>query len=177
MGSMNSITIEQTREEMGLAFEVHRNADMSSIRLSRSKMACQVPEEASSGSIAVDFAIKSQRVPAPKGMLRMEVDFRMAGEPKSEPATKRGAKRAPVVSVGCVYLVDYQLKEGFDPSPRQVKAFKDGNVIFNCWPYFREHLQESIQRMGFPPLTAPFLRVQPKPSKASAEANPKATQS
>ncbi len=149
---------------------------MCSIRLSRSKMACQAPEEAPSSSVAINFAMKSQRVPAPKGTLRVEVDFRMTGEPKSEPATKGRAKKAPVVSVGCVYALDYRLKEGFEPSPRQVKAFKDGNVIFNCWPYFREHLQESIQRMGFPPLTAPFLRVQPKPSKMSAEANPKATQ-
>ena len=94
---------------------------------------------------------------------------KLAGQPLDEPqpAEKQPAKKQTVVSLECTYAVDYQLREGFEPSPKQVKAFKDGNVIFNCWPYFREYLQNSVQRMGFPPLVAPFLRVQPKPPKAS----------
>ena len=44
-----------------------------------------------------------------------------------------------------------------------MKAFQNGNAIFNLWPYFRECLQNNLQRMGLPPLTAPFLRLQLKP--------------
>jgi hypothetical protein len=55
--------------------------------------------------------------------------------------------------------VSYQLRPGFAPTAEQINAFKDGNAIFNCWPYCRQYVQEMIQRMGYPPLTLPFLRV------------------
>jgi hypothetical protein len=52
-------------------------------------------------------------------------------------------------------------------TPERVKAFKDGNAIFIAWPYCRQYPQNSLQRMGLPPLAAPFLRLQPqtKPRK------------
>jgi hypothetical protein len=164
---MNPIIIEQTQEEMALAFEVHCNAAICAVRLSRSKLAGQPLDEAPEGPVVIKFTMKSRSVEAPKGKLRVEVDFRMAGEIEPQPAERQPAKKHTIASLECTYAVDYQLREGFEPSPKQVKAFKDGNVIFNCWPYFREYLQESVQRMGFPPLVAPFLRVQPKPPKAT----------
>jgi hypothetical protein len=164
---MNPITIKQTQEEMALAFQVHRNAAICAVRLSRSKLAGQPLDEAPKGPIIIKFTMKSRSVEAPKGKLRVEVDFRTAGEIEAQPPEKQPAKKQTIVSLECTYAVDYQLREGFEPSPKQVKAFKDGNVIFNCWPYFREYLQNSVQRMGFPPLAAPFLRVQPKPPKPS----------
>jgi len=175
---MNPITIEQTQEEMALAFHVHGNAAISAVRLSRAKLASRPLGEELKGPIAIKFVIKSRSVDAPKGMLRVEVDFRMIGELEAKPGAegKPVKKRETVVSVECTYEVDYQLREGFEPSAKEVKAFKDGNVIFNCWPYFREYLQESVQRMGFPALTAPFLRVQPKPPKAEKKTERKLTE-
>ncbi|MGD0013177.1 MAG: hypothetical protein ABSD56_01945 [Bryobacteraceae bacterium] len=165
---MNSITIEQTQEEMALAFEVQRNAAICAVRLSRSKMASQPVDEVLRGPVVITVTVKSRTVEAPKGKLRVEVDFRIAGEMVAQPAeSKKPAQRETVISLECTYAVDYELREGFEPSAELVKAFKDGNVIFNCWPYFREYLQESVQRMGLPPLTVPFLRVQPKPPKAT----------
>lgn len=163
---MKPITIEQTKEEMALAFEVHRNAVICAVRLRRSKMAGQTLEEAPEGPIRVKFTVRSRSATAPKGTLRVEVDFRMAGEIEAQAAERQTSKTQTVASVDCTYVVDYQLREGFEASAKQIKAFKDGNVIFNCWPYFREYLQESVQRMGLPPLTAPFLRVQMKAPKA-----------
>ncbi len=162
---MNPILIEQTRQEIGLAIEVHRNAAICAIRLARGKTASQPLDETLKGPIVVKFTTKSRSVAAPKGKLRIEVDFRVAGEVKPPRGEKSPVKKEAIVRVECTFALDYQLREGFEPSAKQVKAFKDGNVIFNCWPYFREYLQDSIQRMGFPPLAAPFLGVQPKPIK------------
>jgi len=164
---MNSITIAQTREEMALAFEVHRNAAICAVRLLRSRMVRRLLDRVAKGPVVLGFAMRARSVDAPKGRLRMEVDFRMTGEMEARSAEREPRKKETVVSLECTYAVDYQLRKGFEPSPRHVKAFKDGNVIFNCWPYFREYLQESVQRMGFPPVTAPFLRVQPKLPKAA----------
>lgn len=164
---MNAITIEQTPEEMALSFQVNRNAVLVSVRLAQAKLASRPPDEAPKVPIIINFTIKSRKVQAPKGTLRIEVDLRVTGEPKlkSSPKGKTPNKPAAVARVACVYQLDYGLQGDFEPSPKEVRAFKDGNVIFNCWPYFREYLQETIQRMGYPPLTAPFLRVLPKPPK------------
>jgi hypothetical protein len=163
---MNPIMIEQTGEELALASEVHRSASICAVRLSHSRMANRALDELPEGRIVVKFTVKSRAVEAPKGRLRVQVDFSMAGTLEPQQAETKRGNRITVVSVNCTYTVDYQLRESFEPSIKQIKAFKDGNVIFNCWPYFREYLQESVQRMGLPPLTAPFLRVQTKPPKA-----------
>ena len=34
------------------------------------------------------------------------------------------------------------------------------NVPFNSWGYWREFVQSSLSRLGYPPLTLPLFRVQ-----------------
>ena len=64
------------------------------------------------------------------------------------------------------FEVDYALHDDFEPSTDQVKAFREGNAVFNVWPFFREYLHSQMQRMGLPPLTAPFLRIVPKQKRS-----------
>jgi hypothetical protein len=170
---MSAIVIEQTQDETALAFAVHRNAGINRIRLARSKVASQAFGEVPKSPISVNFTFKSKLLSAPPNVLRLEIAFRMAGV--EEKAESRGAapekKPEPVVSVECAYEVDYTLREGFEVTAQHVKAFKDGNAIFNAWPYFREYLQNNLQRMGFPTFTAPFLRLQPKPGPRERKKN------
>jgi hypothetical protein len=122
------------------------------------------------------FNFKSKPLSAPPNVLRLEIAFRMAGIEEQEQGGKDAPEKKPddkkpepVVLVECAYEVDYILREGFAITSEHVQAFKDGNVIFNAWPYFREYLQNTLQRMGLPPLTAPFLRLQPKPEPRKRE--------
>lgn len=161
---MNAIVIEQALEATKLAFEVHQNAVIQRLRLSRAKVASWPLDEDPKAPLGVSFHFKSKQLAAPARVLRVEIAFRMVGaEEEAE-----GAKREPAVLVECAFEADYLLREGFEATPEQVKAFKDGNAIFNAWPYFREYLQSSLQRMGLPGLAAPFLRLQPKGAAASA---------
>ena len=166
---MNAIVIAQSPKEIKLAFEVHQNAALSRIRLARAKAAAQSMDDGTKSPIAVVFNFRSKSIDGPARVLRLEIAFRMAGVEENEkgktdaPGRKPdGKKPEPVVLVECAYEVDYALREGFSLTPEHVKAFKDGNAIFNTWPYFREYLQTNLQRMGLPPLTAPFLRLEPK---------------
>lgn len=175
---MNAIVIEQDQDETRLAFEVHRNAAIHRIRLARAKIASHATDEGPGTPIAVTFQFKSKPMSAPSNVLRLDIAFRMAGAGEQgkaiggsqakQPAEKR---REPVVLVECGYEVDYVLREGFKITPEHVKAFKDGNAIFNVWPYFREYLQSNLQRMDLPPLTAPFLRLEPKPTTRKRRPN------
>lgn len=173
---MNAIIIEQNQDETKLAFEVNSNAAINRIRLARAKVASQAMDEGLKSPVAVAFNFKSKPVTAPANVMRLEIAFRMTGveekgEGKNDTPEKKPDERKPepVVLVECAYEVDYLLREGFSITPEQVKAFKDGNAIFNAWPYFREYLQNNLQRMGLPPLTAPFLRLQPKPKPRTRE--------
>lgn len=164
---MNAIIIEQNRDEIKLASEVNQSAAINRIRLARAKVASQVVDDGPTESITVNFNFKSKPLTAPANILRLEIAFDMAGvEEEKKPD---GKKLGTVVLVECAYEVDYVLRDGFEITPDHVKAFKDGNAIFNAWPYFREYLQNNLERMGLPSLTAPFLRLQPKPTARKRE--------
>ena len=163
---MKPIIILQQPSETRPAVEVHQSTSISLIRLIRAKLAAPAidpaTDAASQDPISVEFTFRSKALEAPAGILRIEIAFKMTGAQPDSPT--------PVVSVDCAYAVDYTIiREGFTPSAEQVKAFKDGNAIFNVWPYFREYLQSSLVKMGLPPLTAPFLCLKPKPSSPSTK--------
>jgi len=154
---MIDFTILQTDEETQLAVAVHQNAQISNVRLARAKVTTDRPEVAVKDLVSVSMAVKAKQVEGPAGQFLVEVSFRLAGSRKGDQSKSRTA-----FCVECTFEVAYQLRPEFTPTAEQAKAFKDGNAIFNCWPYCRQYVQETIQRIGYPPLVLPFLRVQTK---------------
>jgi preprotein translocase subunit SecB len=151
---MNTFTIAQTKEETQLAVAVHQKAQIIDVRLVRAKVAGDRPESALKSPVSVSMGVRAKQVEGPAGQLLVEVSFRLTGSRK-----EGQPKEKTVLCVECTFEVSYQLHPGFTPTVEQVKAFKDGNAIFNCWPYCRQYVQDMIQRIGYPPLTLPFLRV------------------
>jgi preprotein translocase subunit SecB len=154
---MNAYMIFQTKEETDLAIAVNRNAQINDVRLTRAKTAADRPEIALKNPIVVSMDVKAKHIESSGGQLLVEVSFRLTGSRKEV-----SSKNSMIVCVECTFEVSYQLHPEFTPSAEQIKAFKDGNAIFNCWPYCRQYVQEMIQRMGYPPLILPLLRVQTK---------------
>jgi hypothetical protein len=154
---MNSFTISQTKEETELAIAVSHNAQIDAVRLAHAKVTADRPGNALKSPITLSIGVKAKQVEASAGQLLVEVSFRLAGLKKDGQSKNR-----TIVCVECSFEVSYQLRPDFTPTAEQAKAFKDGNAIFNCWPYCRQYVQDMIQRMGYPPLTLPFLRVQTK---------------
>jgi preprotein translocase subunit SecB len=152
---MNTFTITQTKQESDLAIALHQNAQIVDLRLARAKASADRPGAELKAPIAASLDVKAKQVEGPSEQLFIEVSFRLTGTKK-----ENGQKERTAVSVECTFEVTYQLKAGFTPNLEQIKAFKDGNAVFNCWPYGRQHIQDTIQRLGFPPLILPFLRVQ-----------------
>ena len=154
---MNAYMIFQTKEETDLAVAVNRNAQISDMRLARAKVSADCPGNALTAPITVSMGVKAKQIEGPTTQLLIEVSFRLTGSKKEDTS-----KNKTVVCVECTFEVSYQLHPEFMPSAEQIKAFKDGNAIFNCWPYCRQYVQDMIQRMGYPPLILPLLRVQTK---------------
>ena len=61
-----------------------------------------------------------------------------------------------VATVVAVFRVTYTLDQTDLPAA-DVEYFGKINGIFNAWPYWREYLQGTLQRMGLPQLTLPLL--------------------
>jgi len=51
------------------------------------------------------------------------------------------------------------------PSPEELQAFANTNALMNCWPYWRELVQNMVARMNLPPFVVPLLRYVPPPQK------------
>jgi hypothetical protein len=164
---MNNFTIFQTKEETQLAIAVHQNAQINNVRLARAKVISDRPEDSIKDIVSVSMGVKAKHIDGPSGQLLVEVSFRLAGAKKGN-----SAKSKPPFCVECTFEVSYVLRSEFTPTAEQAKAFKDGNAIFNCWPYCRQYVQETIQRIGYPPLTLPFLRVQTKHREKKALPKP-----
>jgi hypothetical protein len=152
---MNNFSIFQTKEETQLAIAVHQNSQISNVRLARARITTDRPENAVKDIISVSIGVKAKRVESAADQLIVEVGFRLAGLKRGDPPKNKTA-----FCVECTFELSYQLRPGFTPTTEQAKAFKDGNAIFNCWPYCRQYAQDMIQRIGYPPLVLPFLRVQ-----------------
>lgn len=134
--------------------EVHQNSAIEGIRLANAKLTSGEADWAASEALNVSFRFKSKVVELVQTLMRIEVAFRMTGEAK-----ETGAK---VVRVDCVFEGRYGLNPEFAFTKEHAEAFANGNAIFNAWPYFREYLQSSLARMGYPTLVAPFLVMRPK---------------
>jgi len=96
------------------------------------------------------------------GTLRIEVVFRFQGFDSSE-------GKVPLFSIECSFDVEYEIESGFQPSPEAIAVFKDGNAVFNCWPYAREFLQSITSRLGHQTPAIPLLRIVPKKADPKAK--------
>ena len=163
---MNNFVIEQTKDESQLAISLHQNAELGGIRLASAKVTGDSPNSVIKEPILVSMDIKAKHIKDAKGKLVIEVCFRLTGVKKSDPS-----KDKAVLCIECAFEASYHLKAGFEPTEEQIKAFKDGNAIFNCWPYHRQYVQDVILRMGYPAITLPFLRVVTKQQKKRNSSN------
>ncbi|MGA2774170.1 MAG: hypothetical protein ABSG26_25555 [Bryobacteraceae bacterium] len=148
-----SYSIVQSREERKLGQTVHTNAEIEAIRLVEVNAKCK--SLAGDLDFPLSFTIDVRPTDAAVKSSRLTVDTRFF----LKVTTK---EKVDVISLECIIGADYTLQGDFTPSDEQIKAFQEGNAIFNCWPYFREYTQNTLCRMNYPPLAVPFLRVELK---------------
>lgn len=162
-----SYTIAQEPEQIKLAAAVQQRSDISTIRLIESAATCRaaLTENGLPFSFAAEF--QAEKIECEGASLRVTTrfSFRIVND----------KDKAEVVSLRCLLGAEYTLAEGFQPSAEQINAFKEGPAIFNCWPYFREYVQNTVVRMNYPPPTIPFLWLEvKKPAQAELSASKQA---
>lgn len=84
----------------------------------------------------------------------------------------------PKVTVRAEFHLRYGLPAALSTPPEVLKEFSATNALYNAWPYWRQFVQDSIARMGLPPLIVPLLKIGRRPTEAgtnSAATSPHVT--
>jgi hypothetical protein len=148
------------------------NAELRLVRLEKATVASQ--SSPGTGELETEVSFKPSETGLTGTELTLAVDFEFrvlrAGEPRLE-----------LLSLACTFAADYSLRPGFSPQSDQIEAFHKGNVVLNCWPFFREFVQATAVRMNYPPPPVPLLRLQfvrpieqTSPTSPSEQAQPSA---
>jgi len=145
--------IEQTKEQMREAIALHTGAAIKWIRLARSRVWSLAQASINEvGSVAFDINFRPGASHRHDNLLTIDTDFNFV-------ILSDSPENKPILTVECQFEARYCLVEGFEPSESQIEAFQAANAVFNCWPFFREYVQNTVTRMNFPPPPVPFLRI------------------
>jgi hypothetical protein len=158
--------ISQTPEEIKAASALQSKCELKRIVLRRCRASREESQAAAPFSLRISHSSIANEVGS--GVLRIEARLQVQGHDSSDP-TKL------VFNVECAFDLDYQIQDQlFQPKPESLAAFKDGNAIFNMWPYAREFVNNLISRMELNTHPLPLLRIVPKKSEPVKQQNTEA---
>lgn len=100
---------------------------------------------------------------ADSNRVRIRYQFRSPAPHQGEPQE--------VVYVVATYLTEYKIASKANLDAQSIEHFCRINGVFNTWPYWREFVQATLQRLSLPPLTLPLL-VLPKAVEMARQAGP-----
>lgn len=149
--------ISQSQEEIKAAVTLQSKCELKRVGLRQCHASLEGTEAELTGPFSLRVSHNSIANAILDGFLRIEGRFQIQGYDSSESPSL-------LFSIECTFDLDYEIQDkSFEPSSQSIAAFKDGNAIFNCWPYARELVNSLTSRMDLhvPPL--PFLRIVPKP--------------
>ena len=97
-------------------------------------------------------------------------DFVLVFPSFSMTARPAGASKDVVaVNVSATFLLAYHAENREHLSEAHFHRFGEINGVYNAWPYWREFVQNTIVRMGLPPLVIPVYRILSPESQSSTE--------
>ena len=73
--------------------------------------------------------------------------------------------KRPPLKLKVEYELKYKVPPDFKATKAEIGSFAKVNGVYNAWPYFREYVQTTLQKMNLPPLILPVYRIPPPPKK------------
>jgi hypothetical protein len=150
-----SIFIEQDPQQVRDAVALNSKAEIASVRLIASQITCSIKRSELSSITDLAFRHAPEAIQFEDESLTVATRFAFK-------AVSGKRKKRDVMAVDCVFESRYTLMPGYEPTTAEMEAFRTGNAVFNCWPFFREFVQSMVVRMDMPPPPVPFLRLAPK---------------
>lgn len=149
------MVIQQTTEELRESIALNYNSALVSIRVTEAELWSATSRDLNDGGEAeTEIGFRPTSVRREEDFLGLTIKFHFGLSSGTEKPTN-------LVRVSCQFEALYSLATDFEPTERQIAAFHKGNAVFNCWPFFREFVQNATVRMHIPPPPVPFLRIMP----------------
>lgn len=164
--------IQQSKEELQSSTIFQRSAELTGISLVECHCSSDEALARTQGALRLSLKHESEVRPVADRNAFFIVRLTVRGQPADPPTDAE----APALQVSGSFALSYQLKPGYEPKADEMDAFKDGNAVFNCWPYFREFVQSMCSRMGLQIAPVPLLRLVP-PSASDTPPKPVQAQS
>ncbi len=160
--------ISQDTKEIKAALALQSKCELAQVSLRQCHASLEGSEETLKEPFSIRLSHNSTANAISNGVLQIEVRFQFQTYDSGEPPSL-------LCSIVCAFDLKYEISDNaFQPTAESIAAFKDGNAIFNCWPYVREFMQSTSARMGLrtPPL--PLLRIAPRKMEEAQSKNPEA---
>jgi hypothetical protein len=103
--------------------------------------------------VNIKVANVSYRIETESGKLIVLPTFELSAEREID------SEDPPFLSIRASFALEYTVESINDFGDENIRAFAETNGIFNAWPYWREYVQSTSARMGFPVMTIPVFRV------------------
>lgn len=141
-------------------------ADLQDIRLAESSCKAFAQDSGPPGEVDVRLNWTAKANLRAAGSFSVLADLEVLLVPAGG-APSEGARVTARLELRYQIPPDLPIHEGL------LDEFAKLNGVFNAWPYWREFVQNTLVRMGLPPLALPLYRVATQ-SNAQAEAKPEA---
>ena len=148
---MSYIIVQESRELIR-SRQVAAAAELQNVRLTDAQVRLSFQPEELEPPLKLRLRVRSAGTISAPQRLQVRLRFWLL-------ATDAKERKRPVLYFRCGYAADYALAQGASPKASEIHAFARGNAVFNCWPYFRELVQNASARLGLPPLTVPLFKV------------------
>lgn len=164
-------TIEQDKDAVQDAHRFQVSAMLQDVQLLDCTATVSEAKLELEGQLRLGLRMETGIVSHSEENARFWVRISIFGDPADEPEQSEHHR----FEVACRYALAYGLRPGYNPSPQEMDAFREGNAVFHCWPYSRELVQNMTMRMGLPIPPLPFLRLAPKiaPKKSALKRSAK----
>lgn len=140
-------------------------AELSNVRLTALVVRSDFPDGEAEESLRLRLKVTSKSSLTQKEGFSAQVRFHLTGEGKKDSAK-------PLLYIRCSFMLDYSLPPDSAVKPSEIRAFAEGNVVFNVWPYFREIVHNTCARLGLSLPIVPLLRFKiAAPKKDGAKKN------
>ena len=160
-------TIQQNQTKVKAAWRFQRNAELSEVHLLECSATLAEGFDPVAGQLSLVLELESRVLEAPSGNARFSVRAVVHGK-----SADGKAPQDEFFTVSCRYALEYTLRSGYSASLEDLDAFKEGNAVFHCWPYFREMVQNIAMRMGLHLTPLPLLRLAAKPGPKKRPTEP-----
>ncbi len=161
----NPFLLKQPEAELQLVNEFQQHSRLDGIRLKEFRARSgDLPAQAS-GKLRLDLHHETRSGTLRANNATFDVAFKIRAELQVD-------TEITLLELECCLEANYHLAPNFRPSEQHLASFRKVNVLFHCWPYLRELVQNITWRMGLilPPL--PLLRVVSEADGESAKISP-----